>query len=340
MDNENDYKKLIEEALSSKRFNLDGEEYDLFACNEVNREESIARMSECLNKMRIAIVELTSEKNKEKMNEHFMEVFKEISAIRIDETDRDSYPMKIMFDEFTQNGQIPFSEKKKDGVTSSDKRDGIMLLYPEMADDVKDKREGYSPAIHTLVHEFTHLLSIHLERQDNGEESYVQGLQYSGHDNLLDDFNEGLTEALSEQLLRKMYPEARIEDRYATRKDLANGFMESLDSEVKQETFEAYVGGNADQIYNKLFEQLKHKETFREKILSMIKNKETPKNFKDKLGQEMDAGTRVCSGDEETIQTVKRLVDDFKGFKRGLPENVNGNQIAIEDAKDEEQIRE
>lgn len=47
----------------------------------------------------------------------------------------------------------------------------------------------------------------------------------------------------------------------------------------------------------------------------MIKNKETPKNFEDKLSQEIVVGIRVCSGDEETIQTVKRLVDDFKGLK-------------------------
>lgn len=72
----------------------------------------------------------------------------------------------------------------------------------------------------------------------------------------------------------------------------------------------------------------------------MIKNKETPKNFEDKLSQEIVVGIRVCSGDEETIQTVKRLVDDFKGFKRGLSENVNSNQVAIEDSKDEGSIRE
>lgn len=295
-------KKTID-LLSETRKNKGGQTYNLFDCQN-DRNGVLQYIADSLDKFRVELKKLAQTGSKGAVDEHFEATLASISAIRIDETDRNQYPMKLIFDEFTKGGIIPFQDKKKDGVTRSVLEDGIMLLLPELGEEYSDNKINNTQnknARHTLIHEILHAMSNY-KKVRNGKEEYVAGMQIYGSDNIFDDLNEGLNEYYTRMIMKKMYPNEQIEERYSARVNVIEAFMGMLDKDDQDKIFEAYVTGNFEQVLDSYFTEMKTA---------------TGETFIERLEKLRGKGFRVTSSDGATnMQCSKLIVDGLKDFSK------------------------
>lgn len=289
-------KKSTFDLLNETRKNKEGREYNLFDSQE-NRKQNLKFIAETLDDVRNTIQGLCSKKNADLVDEHFETTIGKMSAIRIDQKDSGEYPMKLIFDEFTQNGAILYESKARDGVTRSVLDDGIMMLMPELKEECKDQTS--LSARHTLVHEMLHAMSNHI-REENGKLSYVPGMQIYGSNNIFDDLNEGLNEYYTRKIMQRLYPNAEIEERYKARTSVIDAFMQQFDGNAQTKLFEAYVSGNFDQVLTHQFENIRTKDG---------------ESLKQRLESLYQKGFRIGAVlDEQNMRNAKQLIDGFKEF--------------------------
>lgn len=289
-------KKSTFDLLNETRKNKEGRQYKLFDCQD-NREENLEFIAETLDDMREAIKGLALKSDADLIDEHFESTIKKMSALRIDKKDKDEYPMKLIFDEFTRNGSIAFESKLRDGVTRNVLDDGILMLMPELKYEC-EKQNSLS-ARHTLIHEMLHAMSNHVETE-NGKSSYVPGMQIYGSNNIFDDLNEGLNEYYTQKIMREMYPNAEIEDRYKARTSVIDAFMQQMDEEAQTKLFEVYISGNFDKVLNSQFANIKTQEG---------------ESLKQRLDALASKGFRIGSVlDEQNMKNAQSLIDGFKEF--------------------------
>ena len=307
-----DTKKSTYQLLNEQRVNKDGQKYKLFDA-EHDREKSLGVFASCLDSMRKEIRFMSSNDNREAVDDHFEKTIQSISAIRVDQKDRHMMPMKLIFDEFTKVGTINFDDKRKDGVTRSVADDGIMMLIPELQEEINENEANRTDNInarHTLVHEMLHAMSNRKVVKD-GRQIYQSGMQLYGNDNIFDDINEGLNEYYTVMILEKMYPNAEIENRYEARKNVVDGFMQNLSAETQGKIFEAYVSGNFDQVISKYFTKMKTS---------------TGESLLDRLELLRQNGYRVSeSNSPENMKNAQLLVDGFKDFKQQSSSSEKSN---------------
>lgn len=289
-------KKTTLDLLNETRTNKEGRQYLLFDC-QGDREQSLRFIAETLDNMRREIQGLCSRKNADLIDEHFEETLRRLSAIRIDQSGKNEYPMKLIFDEFTKGGTIPFEAKARDGVTRSVLDDGIMMLMPELKQEC-ESQQGFS-ARHTLVHEMLHAMS-NQTKEENGRLSYVPGMQIYGSGNVFDDLNEGLNEYYTQKILQRMYPGTEIEDRYAARTSVIEAFMQQMDEETQTKIFDAYISGNFDRVLNEQFSSIRT---------------QSGESLKQRLEALYQMGFRIgAMPDEQNMQNARSLIDGFKEF--------------------------
>ena len=287
-------KKSTLDLLNEPRKNKEGKQYNLFDCLE-NREQNLKIVAETLDGLRKQIQSLCLKSNADLVDRHFETTIQRMSAIRIDQ--KDENPMKLIFDEFTKNGTIPYESKLRDGVTRSIYDDGIMMLMPELKEECKNPTS--ITARHTLVHEMLHAMSNYT-REENGKISYISGMQIHGSNNIFDDLNEGLNEYFTRKILQKMYPNSEIEERYKARTSVIDAFMQQMDEKTQTELFEAYVSGNFDKVLDGQFEEIKT---------------ENGESLKQRLNALYQKGFRIGAVlDEQNIKNAKSLIDGFKEF--------------------------
>ncbi len=290
------------DILNQKRKNLDGVEYNLF--DSTNRQQEMQFIAECLQSYCDNIVELYPGVDKEKILAHIATTFDRINAIRVDPTDSHIPPIKFIVDEFTKNGTIPFSAKKHDGVTMAKKRDGILLLLPDLRCEMQENLEkgtNKTSGRQTLVHEFVHACSVWEMLQKDGSQEYRTGLGFKGSYGLYDDLNEGLTEYYTAQVMRKMYPEAEIEQRYNYRVEAITRIMSGLSREEQAKMFENYITGNSVQIFNYLAE-------FRD---------EQGQDLMHFIGELEHQGKGISSANnQQDFDTKEELIKGLSKFKR------------------------
>ncbi len=293
-------KKSTLELLDEPRKNKDGEQYKLFDCDG-DRKQNLKFIAETFDNMRRAIKSMCSKEGAEVVDQHFEETIKRMSAIRIDKKDKDMYPTKLIFDEFTKNGSVPFESKLRDGVTRSVLDDGIMMLMPELKEECRS-REGVG-ARQTLVHEMLHAMSNHIEEK-NGKLSYIPGMQINGSSNIFDDLNEGLNEYYTRKAMQIMYPGAQIEGRYVARTSVIEAFMQQMDDKSRTRLFEAYVSGNFDKVLNEEFMRIKTRDG---------------ESLKERLDALAKKGFRIGAvNDNQNMRNAKSLIDGFKEFNFDL----------------------
>ena len=296
-------RKTTLELLDQDRINKEGQKYKLFD-SENNRNESLQYISDCLDSMRTAIKKLTFIKNQDSVDDYFEETIEKISSIRIDKKDKDKFPMKLIYDEFTQNGNIKFEDKKYDGVTRSVPDDGIMMLVPELNEEIQENKTNNNNKInarHTLIHETLHAMSNRVVIE-NGRKKYIPGMQLYGNDNIFDDLNEGLNEYYTRKIMQQMYPNQQIEERYIARTKTIDAFMQGLDQITQNKIFEAYITGNFDQVLNSFFTKLQTSNG--ESLL-------------DRLESLRVQGFRITASDDKSnMQCAQSLIDGFKDFKQ------------------------
>ena len=295
-------RKSTLELLNQDRTNKEEQRYKLFD-SENNRDESLQYISNCLDSMRTVLKELTSTQNQDLVDKHFEKTISRFSSIRIDKKDKDIFPMKLIYDEFTQNGNINFEDKKHDGVTRSVLDDGIMILIPELYEEIKENKSNNTNkinAIHTLVHEVLHAMSNRIVIE-NGRKKYITGMQLYGNDNIFDDLNEGLNEYFTRKIMQQMYPNQQIEERYIARTQTIEAFMKGLDQITQNKIFESYISGNFDQVLNNFF--TKFQRISGENLLLRLENLRIK-------------GFRITASDDKlNMQSAQMFIDGLKDFK-------------------------
>lgn len=250
----------IKQVLNEKRTNKDGYEYFLF--DSFSREEDLQCLADCLNRYCEVVVDLYPNLNKEKIENHIVTTLRRINSIRIDEKDAKIPPMRIIIDEFTRGGKVPFQDKKHDGVTFSSKHDGILMLIPDLKCEIEENERNNTNKTngrHTIVHEFLHSSSVYEFVDNNGQKCYFQGIKFNNARGLFDDLNEGLNEYFTAKVMAKMYPETKIERRYPARVKLVSTIMSAIPESEQSKLFENYVTGNGLQIL-KYFSQYKNND--------------------------------------------------------------------------------
>lgn len=251
------------DLLNATRRNKDNEEYKLFDTNvEADREPVLLNISRTLDLFRKSMSEKVGDRENGIENRQasgasksvdlwFESAINRMTAIRVDGKDRDTPPMC-----FLPN----LEQKKRNGVMRAVRRDGIMILVPELLDDSKSENasKGYTSAKHTLVHEFIHIMSCSENRNSDGKIEYEIGLNFHGKKQFYDDLTEGLTEYYTRQMLNRMYPGQKIdESRYPARMILIDKIMSKLDESEKNKMFELFVTGRSHEIADSIFSNLK-----------------------------------------------------------------------------------
>lgn len=262
---------MIKSILQEKRKNLGGIEYPLF--NSKQRDIDMEQLESIFSKYLEAIKNMCPNLTENEINDNFKRTMKEISFIRLDETDMQIPPIILSTSEFihkfmrgkTEKEQIANAEKiinrhplfarhfmnkkKMDATTRAyDVKSGIGIFAPALKTSQKKKtREEQLKGEQILLHEFLHASSA-WKITENGEEFYRQGVRIHEKRGVYDDFNEGLNEYFTFNIMKKMYPNDNIHYGYRDRVEMIKQMMSKLSKQEREEIFSLYISGEGKQI--------------------------------------------------------------------------------------------
>ena len=262
---------MVKSILQEKRKNLDGVEYPLF--NSKQRDIDIAQLETIFSKYLEAIKIMCPNLTETEINDNFKRTMKEISFIRIDEMDMHIPPIIFSTSEFIHHQMRGETEQEKfDKAEKIIKRNPLFARYfinktnmnaTTRAFDCKAGIGIFAPALKTsqkkksreeqlegekiFLHEFLHASSAYRETS-NGDEIYKQGVRIYNERGVYDDFNEGLNEYFTVKIMKKMYPNDKIQCGYRDRVEMIKQMMSKLSKQERQEIFSLYISGQGKQI--------------------------------------------------------------------------------------------
>lgn len=185
------------------------------------REKNRPLFDEFLNKFYQAYSSLFQ--SKEDAEKVFCDRLMQIDAVRIDTFDENLMPMKQAYDKIKQNN----NGKLQGGIFMSVEDVGVVLL------DMDFLNLSTEEAIHTLIHELVHALTL-IVNYDNNQKTFVHGIKARGN-NALEKLNEGITEIIAQEIWKRMLPKTKCPGigRYKLAVDSTNLIMEQFDSREK-----------------------------------------------------------------------------------------------------------
>jgi len=142
-----------------------------------------------------------------------------ISAVRFDDKDQNLMPLKIAFDDMKETCK----DKLDGGLLMPEFRHGIVLL------DMDFLTHSKAEAMHTLIHELLHALSVYPIKKD-GKMCFKSGINRNGR--AFNKLNEGVIECVSQLMWSKMFKNKKCPGigRYAKEVKAAQVVMSKFDS--------------------------------------------------------------------------------------------------------------
>jgi len=257
----------ISAFLQSKRINQDGHIFSVF--NSLNRGRDIKCLQNALFQTYKNIVAFFGKEHEREIAKQMLLTLERIQAIRIDDTDEKTEPIKSAIEcmKRTNHGELD----SKGGLVRATKGEGVVIIVPALKAEIENNQNNPSARIiaglHILTHEFIHVMSIWTNYDKNFMDvlyskihrsalEYSFGIQrHDMKDGIFYDINEGITELIARRILEKAYHGTPLiqtidDKRYLNRVSVANKLFSLFDKTHQNQIMLKYLTGDGREVLN------------------------------------------------------------------------------------------